>query len=94
MKLKPKLLAMASTIALAGCTTTPTTQAPQAAGSIVQAVPCPSLKIIHYHAPTDAGAAAWAAGTLPDPQNQYDTPETVTSTRQQNAAIHAVCKGD
>jgi hypothetical protein len=73
------------------CATT-TTPGPQAAASKVQAVPCPSLPPLHYHAPqTKAEADKFIGRQFPDPQNVYDTPETVTEILRMNAAIAAVC---
>lgn len=83
--------ALLSTILLLGCSTTPTIPA-QPAGSPLKAVPCTEVPVIDYHAPKDAPSAnAWIAGTLPDPQNRYDTPDTVIQVRRNNAARAAVC---
>lgn len=76
---------------LASCQTPPTPALPSQA-SAVKAVPCVSLGLLSYHAPTNAAdASKWFSGLFPDPTNAYDTPSTVTSVRSQNAAIKAVC---
>jgi hypothetical protein len=50
------------------------------------------LSQIPYHAPGEATEILqWQQGALPDPQNIFDTPETVAVLRAQNGAIGAVC---
>lgn len=86
-----RLVSLLMTVPLLSCQTAPTPALPSQA-SAVKAIPCVSLGLLSYHAPTNAAdASKWFSGSFPDPLNGYDTPSTVTSIRSQNAAIKAVC---
>lgn len=86
-RLMPALLFLTT---LAACSTTQPT--PVLPTSALKAVPCVSLGLLSYHAPTDATTASkWFSGPFHDPTNAFDTPSTVTAIRSQNAAIKAVC---
>lgn len=55
-----------------------------------KSVPCVSLRTISYHAPKDRNdVIAWLKGDVHT--GNFDTPDTVSQIRGQNAAIKAVC---
>lgn len=77
---------------LVACSTIRTTEAPPNLNSAVKALPCTEQPAIAYHAPQNATElAALVAGTLPDPKNVYDTPNTILAIRKANAARGAIC---
>lgn len=87
-----KRLAIASVlIPLTSCETIGTA-AQRTDHAILNAVPCPELPPIIYHAPRNATEIVqWQAGRLVDTSNTLDTPETVEAVRKFNAARDAVC---
>lgn len=89
---KLKRLAIASVlIPLTSCETIGTA-VPRTDHAILNAVPCPELPPILYHAPRNATEIVqWQAGRLVDTSNTLDTPETVEAVRKFNAARDAVC---
>lgn len=83
--------ALLLTMLMPSCTTLQTS-APAPGPAPSKTIPCVSAPLLHFHAPTElAEVKAWIGGTLADPKNGYDTPETAAEIRRFDAARAAVC---
>ena len=86
-------LAIASSTILASCSTTPTTGAippvPRASSEAKTGglfVPCSTLSIVRFNAPNPADPTVVETAA-----NIFDTPETISPTRKNNASIREAC---